>query len=97
VQRHLTSARTHRAFRATAMNTCAKPLLRRDALRTRKLLRTRFGNVTTPLSAPAGAGASPRQGATPSVGRPMISSAGTSLSRSRTNLRTGAPISSSAS
>jgi hypothetical protein len=26
----------------------AKPLLRRDALRTRKLLRTRFGNVTTP-------------------------------------------------
>ena len=29
----------------------AKPLLRRDALRARKLLRTRFGNVTTPSGA----------------------------------------------
>src|SRR5580700_2209259 len=40
VQRHLTSAKTHRAFRATAMQTW------RDVVAPADLLRALFGNVT---------------------------------------------------
>ena len=50
VQRHLTSARTHRAFRASAMQTWVKSSLRREPDVPGDLLRAIFGNVIEPLT-----------------------------------------------
>jgi len=49
VQRHLTSARTHRTFRASAMQTCTKLSPRREPDVQGDLLRAIFGNVTEPF------------------------------------------------
>ena len=46
VQRHLISARTHRTFRAKAMDTC--PLLQHEHNRQRDRSRLSFDNVTMP-------------------------------------------------
>src|SRR5271169_3891832 len=53
VQRHLTSGKTHRAFRASAMQTGAKSSLRRERDVPADSLRALFGNVTVPRRAMA--------------------------------------------
>ncbi len=62
VQRHLTSAKTHRAFRATAMRRGATSSLRREPNVPADLLCALFGNVTVPPRAMRGCLRGPRRG-----------------------------------